>query len=409
MPRSVRKATVRVVLLTGALCLWAGCDILGLGGSVLVRPTFETAGDVADRMEVLVDTTAASESWNVGAEANLLLTAVVRIQPPTVDGEGTKASHVSRDPETRRLQVGYKLAGTDFGGGIDVLGFRRENPPTELLRPQQSLRSENVDVVEVQAAPGGGALFVAGAVTTEKHGASPALLAKVTPAESGPTVRSERLSDNVAKGLVVGPAPNTVHVTTDEDAVYQFDETLEAPIELRAPDAVGLRSIAAQGAEVFALDRSGRVYAGDASNFDTLSEVAALSEADFEEGGIARLEADDDRLYAALNRDGFSIFAPSGDAVWKSESSGGVQPVYTCVTAGAKYLYAGRFDGRLEVYRRPTEVPDRRPEHVGTFRLLGGGYGQVQGAPVNHLLATDGYLFVAKGREGLIAFRVEEE
>lgn len=406
---STRKTTVRLSLLAAALCLWAGCELLGLGGSVLVRPHFETAGDLADRTRVLVDTAESETSGGPTASGALSLTPVMQVHPPVVEGKETRASHLSYDSETERLHVGYKLAGDIFGGGIDVLVVQSETPVPGLLNGVRSLRSNNVDIVEVQYDPGEDVLFVAGAVTTRKRAASPALVAKVALGKAGPTVRSERLSHNVVKGIVLGPASNTVHVVTDRDALYRFDRNLGGQARLHAQGAAGFRSLAVHGSEVFVLDRSGRVFREDANVFEELSEIAVLAESKFGKGGIARLQAEDGQLFAALSEEGFSIFAPSGEAVWKSGRAP-TAPLYTCVSAGPKYLYAGRFDGIVEVYRRPEGIPNQRPEQVGRFELLGGGgYAEFQGsAPVNHLLVRDGYLYVANGRKGLVVFRIED-
>lgn len=100
---------------------------------MLVRPNFETAGDLADRTRVLVDTTDSGTSGDPTASEDLSLTAVMQVHPPVVEGKEAGASHLSYDPETERLHVGYKLAGDRFGGGVDILRAWSKGPASGLL------------------------------------------------------------------------------------------------------------------------------------------------------------------------------------------------------------------------------------------------------------------------------------
>lgn len=403
---SVRPALIRqgpLALIVVALLL-VGCDFLGFGAARPARPSFQTADDLALRTMVLggaLNTTASREPSRA-----LSLTPVVQVSPPTVKDTRTQAGHLSYAPETNRLQVGYKLSGSAFGGGIDVLEVQPGATAENLVDGLRSLRSTNVDIVEVRGHAEENALYAVGAVTTRKRRLSPAVVSKIVPSDSGIVTRSTRLSHNVAKSVVLGPAPNTVHVATDEDALFQFDLSLSNRSRLTAGSTDGFRSATAHGNQVFVLDQSGRVFATDAGTFESLSSIVRLTDSAFGNGTVARLHATDNYLFAALNDRGFAIAAPSGEAAWTS-STVSMQSRYTCVTAGPKHVYAGRFDGVIEVYRRPDTVPEQI-ERVGAFGPWGSDYGgRLSGAPINQIRVVENHLYVAKSRDGLVAFRID--
>lgn len=408
MVRSVRHLPNRMgrSALIAALVLLAGCDFLGFGTAEPPSPSFEMTNDLADRTTVLGGAASSSPSGKEGPATALSLTPVVQVGPPTVEKTRTQAGHLSYDSETDRLQVGYKLAGSAFGGAIDVLDVQREASGGGLVEGRWSLRSQNVDVVEVQHAPDEDALYAAGAVTTRKRRLSPAVISKVMPGDTEVQARSKRLSHNVAKSVLLGTAPNTVYVPTDENALFRFDRELEQQSKKTVGGASGFRSAVAHEGQVFVLDQSGRVFETDGDTFTELSEVVRLTDTDFGNGTVARLHAGTDWLYAALNEKGFALLSPTGDAVWRS---GAAPSRYTCVSAGTKYVYAGRFDGVIEVYRRPDAIPNQELEQIGTFGPWGGSYGGVlSGAPVNQIVKIDGYLYVANSRDGLVVVRIDE-
>lgn len=411
MVRSVRHSPNRMGLsaLVAILLLLAGCDVLGFGVAEPATPAFEMTNDLAARTAVLSGASNGSSSGEEDAAPALSLTPVVRVRPPTVEKTRTQAGHLSYDSETERLHVGYKLAGPAFGGAVDVLGVQREASGGGLVEGRRSLRSHNVDVVEVQYDSDEGALYAAGAVTTQKRRVSPAVISKIVPGNDAVEARSKRLSHNVAKSVLLGAAPNTVYVATDENALFQFDLNLNNQSKRTVGGTSGFRSAAAHEGQVFVLDESGRVFETDASAFSNLSEVVRLTDTDFGNGTVARLHADADRLYAALNEKGFALFSPPGDAVW---TSGSVPPPsrYTCVSAGAEYLYVGRFDGVIEVYRKPDTVPNDGLERVGTFGPWGSTYGGgLSGAPINQIVEIDGHLYLANSRDGMVVVRIDGE
>lgn len=410
MLRFVRDVASPVGLSVLALLfiLGTGCDFFG--GSALVQPSFEVSDGLADRITVLDSASASRSSGGVGPAKALAPSALVQVRPPTVNGEVSQASHLSYDPAGGRLYVGYKLGGDPFGGGIDVLNVQSAESAAPLVEAERSLQSSNVDVVEVRANRGGDALYAAGAVNTEKLGGNPAVIARLVPRENAVDVRSERLSDFVAKSVVLGPVPNTVHVITDEDALFRFNAELRNQAKLTVDGAAGFRSLVAQGTQLFVLDRSGRVYEEDANDFRALSEVVTLTENQLPRQIIARLFSTDTRLFAALNQEGFSIFSPTGDAAWTSE-----RPVtdvlYTSVAVDSERLYVGRVDGVVEVYRLPAGIPasDQSLERIDVFGVRGGdddfGGGRSR-ASINQVLVADGYLFVANSTEGVIVYDI---
>ncbi|MFB6273273.1 MAG: hypothetical protein ABEL51_10315 [Salinibacter sp.] len=408
MVRSARSVPnhAGLLVLLATVVLGAGCDVLGFGTAGPARPSFTVVSDSTFevRVRVLGGHSGASFKAHTAPDS---LTPVVKVKPPTVRGTRTQAGHLSYDAETARLYVGYKLAGSIFGGGIDILNVQPGASPGNLVDGRRSLRSSNVDVVTLQAGAEEGTLYVAGAVTTKKRRLSPAVVSKITASDSGLAAQSKRLSHNVAKSVILGPAPNTIHVATDENALFQFDPTLTDKSKLTVGSTSGFRSAAAHDSAVFVLDRSGRVFGTDASAFQDLSRVVRLTGSDFGTGGaVARLHAHGDRLYAALNEKGFALFSPTGEPVWTSDPVF-IQARYTCVTVGSTYLYAGRFDGVIEVYRRPASISEA-PELVGTFGPWGDDYGsRLSGAPINHILVIENHLYVAKSRDGMVVFRID--
>jgi hypothetical protein len=390
--------------LVAVVVLLAGCDF---GSGESPSPTFEPGDNPAFRTTVLSGAGAgASEE---ASQAAVSLTPVVQVRSPTLNATRAQAGHVSYDAERDRLHVAYKLAGQPFGGSIDVIDVRRDAATANrLLNGQRSVRSPNVDIVEVRWEADEGALYAAGAVATEKRRRSPAVVSKIVPGGDAVQAQSRRLSDNVAKSVLPGAAPNAVYVPTDENDLHRFDLDLENQTTRSAGNAAGFRSAIAREERVFVLDASGRLFATDANAFDALTEVVRLTDGGFGNGTVARLHADDDRLYAALNEEGFALVAPAGDAVWVSEPVS-FQSRYTAVTTGAEYLYAGRFDGVVEVYRRPDTIPDRDLEQIGTFGPWGEAENTLSGAPINHLLVIDDYLYVANSRDGLVVVRIDRE
>jgi hypothetical protein len=408
MVRSVRHVPNREGLLplVAAVVLLVGCDF---GSGDPRKPTYEVAGNPSVRTTVLSGASASSPSAEEGSKQALSLTPVVQVRPPTVKSTRTQAGHVSYDSETERLHVAYKLSGDSFGGGIDEVDVQPGTTATELVNGRRSLRSTNVDIVAVRYEAGEDALYAAGAVTTEKRRSSPAVVSKIGLGGTEVQAQSKRLSDNVAKGVLLGAAPNSVYVPTDENDIHRFDLDLENQSTRSAGNAAGFRSAVAHDGKLFVLDASGRLFDTDASAFDPLSEVVRLTDSDFGNGTVARLHAAGDRLYAPLNEKGFALAAPTGESAWTSAPVP-FQSRYTAMTTGADYLYVGRFDGRVEVYRRPDSIPEQGPEQVGTFGPWDSRFGgTLSGAPINHLLVLDEHLYVANSRDGLVVARIDKE
>lgn len=399
------------VALCVVLCLLAGCDFFGLGTAGPPSPDYEVMSTLGDRTEVLRGAfSAPSASGAPGATVSL--TPVVQVRPPTVKNTQAQAGHVSYDPETERLHVAYKLSGASFGGGIDVLDVRPGTTAAALVEGRRSLHSSNVDIVAVRSDAGAEALYAAGAVTTKKRRRSPAVVSKIVPGDTTVQAQtSKRLSHNVAKSVVLGTDPEAVYVPTDENDLYRLGPDLETTTKQTAGGAAGFRSAVAQDGQIFVLDRSGRLLRTSAGDFQALSSVGTLTDGPFGNGTVARLHADADRLYAALNEQGFALVAPTGAPMW---TSGGAsvsdESRYTCVSTGPDYLYAGRFDGVIEVYRRPDTIPEQDLERVGTFGPWGGTYGaDLSGAPINHIEVVGDHLYAASSRDGLVVVRVNKE
>lgn len=387
---------------------------MGLSTAEPPSPNYEVTSDLSVRTTVLIGASASSGAAegtprrDSASTAAVSLTPVVQVRPPTVKSTRTQAGHVSYNAETERLHVAYKLAGDSFGGGIDVIDVQADTTATELVNGRRSLRSTNADVVAVRYEAGADALYAAGAVTTEKRRLSPAVVSKIGLGGTEVQAQSRRLSDNVAKGVLLGAAPNSVYIPTDENDLHRLDLDLENQSTRSAGNAAGFRSAVAHQGNVFVLDASGRLFDTNASAFDALTEVVRLTDSDFGNGTVARLHAAGDRLYAPLNEKGFALAAPSGESVWTSEPVS-FQSRYTAVTTDSEHFYVGRFDGRIEVYRRPDSIPEQGLERVGTFGPWWSTFGgTLSGAPINHLVALDNHLYVANSRDGLVVVRIDE-
>lgn len=93
----------------------AGCDLTG--STSPQSPTFTATNDLEQRITSLdggqsATTTASAKAFSVQG--------VIRVEPSTVNGEGTTASPLSFNGEGGdRVFIGYKIPGEKFGGGID--------------------------------------------------------------------------------------------------------------------------------------------------------------------------------------------------------------------------------------------------------------------------------------------------
>lgn len=389
--------------------LLAGCDLTG--DSSPQSPTFTVTDDLDQRIVSL----NSGESATADASAkNFSVQGVIRVEPPTVKGEGTTASHLSfNDRGGDRVFVGYKIPGDKFGGGIDVLNAA--NPKN--LRGLNSIESTNLDVQEIADDPDEGAEYVAGAVETNKGDASPSVITKLSfSGNSGNNITPthERLSANVAKSVVNAPAGDSQHdlyVVTDDNSLYRFDANLGNRLRQTAGTGVEFSSIAAHQSSLIMLTKSGEIWESDVSPPGAPQESdLTLDGSNIDPVGIARITASshqsssDTFVFAALNEGGFRVLDDDVDTELFSQTNG----EYTSVSATdeSDYLYASRKNGTVEVYEFDgSNGPSWGDTPVATINTADFFDGTAN-TQSNQVLAAGDYLYIANSTDGLLVLEI---
>jgi hypothetical protein len=394
--------------------LLAGCDLTG--DTEPQSPNFTVADNLNERITSLDSGDAATT--NASAK-DFSVEGVSRVEPPTVNGEGTTVSHISFNGEGGdRVYVGYKIPGGKFGGGIDV--FNAANPST--LTGINSVKSTNLDVQEIADDPDEGAEYVAGALKTNKADASPSVIVKLSlSGNSGNnlTTTHKRLSANVAKGVVNAPAGDSRHdfyVVTDGNALYRYDANLEDEL-VQTAGSSELSSITAEGGTISMLAKSGALWRSDFGSASAPVQTSlSLDGSGIEDNGIARLTASDHQnrnngsvfVYAALNEGGFRVLDSDVDAERQRQTAGD----YTSVSApdNGNYLYASAEnpsgENVVEVYEYDgNSSPVWGSAPVATINTADFFEGATN-AQTNQVLAVGDYLYIANGTDGLVVLEV---
>jgi len=388
--------------------LLSGCDTTE--DTQPQSPNFEVTNDLENRITSL-DQGEASTT-NPSAK-NFSVDGVSRVEPPTVNGTRTAASHLSFSGDGR-VFVGYKISGSQFGGGIDV--FNADNPNN--LTRINSIESTNLDVQEIVDDPGEEAEYVAGAVETNGADASPSAIAKLSFSGSDINVSNKRLSGNVAKSVVNAPAGDDRHdlyVVTDGNSLYRYDANLEDELVQTAGPSTEFSSIAAEGSTISMLARSGALWRAD---FGSASEPERsdldLDGSGIDPVGIARLTASDHQnknnggifVYAALNEGGFRVLDEDVDTERQRQTAGD----YTSVSApdNGDYLYASKKSSGnvVEVYEYDGNSSpvwgDAPIATINTADFLE----DATNAQTNQVLAVGDFLYIANGTDGLVVLEI---
>ncbi|MFB6280382.1 MAG: hypothetical protein ABEK75_12820 [Salinibacter sp.] len=394
--------------------LLAGCDLTG--DTEPQSPNFTVADNLNERITSLDSGNAAATS---ASAKNFSVEGVIRVAPPTVNGEGTTASYISFNEDGGdRVFVGYKIPGGEFGGGIDV--FNAANPDS--LTGINSIKSTNLDVQEIADDPDEGAEYVAGALKTNKADASPSVIVKLSfSGNSGNnlTTTHKRLSANVAKGVVNAPAGDSRHdlyVVTDGNALYRYDANLEDEL-VQTAGSSELSSITAEGGTISMLAKSGALWRSDFGSASAPVQTSlSLDGSGIEDNGIARLTASDHQnrnngsvfVYAALNEGGFRVLDSDVDAELQRQTAGD----YTSVSApdNGNYLYASAEnpsgENVVEVYEYDgNSSPVWGSAPIATINTADFFEGATN-AQTNQVLAVGDYLYIANGTDGLVVLEV---
>ena len=410
MPFRFRSHAAFLVLTTIVLValLLPGCD--QAGDSSPQSPTFTVTNDLDQRITSLDQGKTATTS---ASAKEFSVNGVIRVELPTVNGQGTKVSHVSFNSDGGdRVFVGYKIRGAEFGGGIDV--FDADQPDD--LTGINSLKSENLDVQEIADDPDEEAEYVAGAVETNKANVSPSVITRLSLSGDDITVSDERLSANVAKSVVNAPSGDSQHdlyVVTDGNSLYRFDSNLDNQLRQTVP-GVEFSSITAHQDLLIMMTKSGQLWKSDFSSPSDpwQSDLSLEESAEIDPLGIARIttsnheSSSDDFVYAALNAGGFRVLDDDVDTELFSRTD----DYYTSVSATdeSDYLYASRANGRVEVYEFDgNNSPSWSDEPITTINTADfqDGSGDSQ---ANQVLAVGDYLYVANGNGGLLVLEMND-
>jgi archaellum component FlaF (FlaF/FlaG flagellin family) len=348
---------------------------------------------------------------------------VAKISPPDIGGETVRASHIDAT-NLDEIVIGYKVRGKPYGGGVDIVEFKNNSFDRDASLRQ--LTSRNIDVQEVIY--DGNDLYVAAAT---KKGA---VVLQVDPT-NGNARSDDYIEGNVAKSLSLNSATDELFVVSDLNHLYRYDISESNPFnnrdELTAGNSVEFRSVGSRstnGAAVITTDTEGRVYTTPPA-FNKIDESTQVSVNDNiynnENLQIARVSyftnSAPDVVFVSLNEYGFKILNPAGKNVWwSSQNNGdiddeGVNNQYYISVTGydpcngqpsckdIAEIYAAAEGNIIDkfTYDEKGNSPGS-VEYVAKINL--GKFAQVGTGQISHVFATEKYLFVAKGTEGVFVF-----
>ncbi len=418
------KITIFITLIALVLAL-TSCDFLSAdGNSPYVEPEFSVTNDVTNRL-TLYDDTGSNESKakpSRGIESDLSVAATV--SPPVVNTEATRASHLDYDGEY--IHVGYKTFGTDYGGGVDI--FTADGV---LEDSNRSFQGDDFDVQEVVYDNEENAIYIAGAVKGKIAGDFKAQLLKLD-AESAGVLESVSTEGNLVKSI--GRTDNYIYAVSDQNHIYRFNKSLSTFDLLEHNEEVNYRSILTEiSGELFTLDQFGTVrrinhnYNGYRITVNLIGNNGQNEDARLQDGTIARLSSFTHtngraHVLAALNEFGFSVLDAEGAVKWNSrtdsESSEVQSRHYTSVTTfepsgpsgrNNTYVYAGGSDetgNYIDIFEVPNGFNGKGLTLVNSHNL--DEFSEISSSgQINHIVATERRLYVAKGTDGLVIFDLE--
>lgn len=421
---SYPKITIYITLFALILAL-TSCDFLSAdGNSPYVEPEFLFTNDVTNRMTLYEIKSSESKAKKPSKGIDSKLSVAATVSPPAVNGETARASHLDYDGEF--IHVGYKTYGEDYGGGVDI--FTADGVLEESAR---SFQSNGFDVQEVVHDSGENAIYIAGAVDGKQAGDFKAQILKLD-TESAEVVESVSTEGNLVKSI--GRTDNYIYAVSDQNHMYRFNKSLSTFDLMEHSEDVNYRSILTEiSGEVFTLDQSGTArrvnhnYNGYRTTVDLIDNNGQDEAPRMQDGTIARLSTfihtnNRPHAVAALNEFGFSVFDAEGMIKWNSrtdsESSEIQNRHYTSVTTfeasgppgrSDTYVYAGGSDetgNYIDVFEVPNGLNGRGLLLVKSHNL--DDFSEISsGGQINHIVATEKRLYVAKGTDGLVIFELE--
>lgn len=451
----IKKIPSRLVLLFAGLALLVvGCDIAGQqqngGKDDTNEITFEAVDGLQSRI-THADGSGSSNLVTASAKQAPGFELQSHVAPPTISGVSTvRASHmVLSDPPSgsgvRNLYIGYKVFGSGYGGGVDILDAPSGSPSADDLGPATStggdanaLQEDDVDVQAVAVEHDGSgdptALYVATAVQPD-GGFSEApqfhSISLVTgdglPGSPVSSDSRELFSSNntarIAKSVVAAPNNSTYNafVISDVNTVHGVETTPSSGVidnidTFEASSGTLFRSITeTSSGEGFALSDGGNIFEFSSLGLSQrTSSALGTIDSDF---SIARISAhttsEGEFLFVALNEGGFRVFDMSSNDVVFSDT----EIFATAVTATTDRVYVANGDG-FALYEVGSGLNNTDPDDgltdVGRASLTDlSGIGSVPGptdAQVNHILVDDSgsnpILYLAKSTDGV--YKIEQ-
>jgi hypothetical protein len=458
-PLAMPLAFVPLALIVGLSLLLVGCDSTPQGtAGTDNRPLLQVTNDLSERMTVFGDEAESNqfflaESVPLGdrtAKKALTLRAVSHIRPPS---SGYSAGHLTVGRND--VFAAYKIPGSSFGGGVDILDA---NNPTQLTNEDNALISPDLDVQEVAYERGApNRLYIAGAVDFEAieardFGGTPAVMIRAEIEDNGNVARSGQgnvraveaaMPHNLVKSVTAATSndgDHNVYAVTDGGSLFEFNGELGNRVEINsgsstAPDAIGagaeFSSVASLDGENYAqvLTKDGTTYSvGTAGPDDGKVYERALGLSTVTTNGIARLSGHDHSgggnssvtaklLYGALNSGGLVVLDRTGSTKLYEKTD----QYYVSVTAadysnGTSRVYAAGPGGQVDVFEVTSAITDGNVStglqlegsfDLGGLQEIGTGSGGIGSADVNQILAQGDYLYVAASGEGIVVLEID--
>ncbi|SHE32483.1 hypothetical protein SAMN05443144_10156 [Fodinibius roseus] len=402
-----------------------GCDFLSADdNSPYVEPEFSITSDITNRLTLYEIESSESKAKKPSKGIDTELSVAATVSPPVVNTVTTRASHLDYDGEF--IHVGYKIYEEAYGGGVDI--FSADGVLEESAR---SFQGDGFDVQEVVYDDEENAIYIAGAVKGKQAGDFKAQLLKLD-TESVEVVESASTEGNVVKSI--GRTDNYIYAVSDQNHMYRFNKSLSTFDLMENSDDVNYRSILTEiSGEVFTLDQSGTArrvnhnYNGYRLIIDLIDNNGQAEAPRMQDGTIARLSTfihtnNRPHAVAALNEFGFSVFDAEGMIKWNSKTDSESSEIqnrhYTSVTTfeasgppgnSDTYVYAGGSDetgNYIDVFEVPNGLNGRGLNLVNSHNL--DDFSEINsGGQINHIVATERRLYVAKGTDGLVIFELE--
>lgn len=356
---------------------------------------------------------------SVNSEATDYLELIAKVDPPDINNGPARASHLFYDG-SNSIFVGYKVQGGGFGGGIDILTSGNGSSVAEA----RSFESDVFDVQEVIYDKYEDAMFVAGASNSKGS-----LVLKMNP-ENANVLASATIDGYVAKSLDISYHNNSdkskLYVVSDLNDLYRFnkDLTLTDGGHLEAAEGVEFRSVGARdNSQIFTLDLKGNVHRTNPSYNGFRSTIQLTSNKEFKSNlAIGRIsyfnESTPDDILVATNQYGFGVLNPAGQVEWSSSEDNldEIQARYYTALTGFEpdgppgrddaIIYASGVGANGEPVIDILGMPNnKRLYHITTLDLS--DFNGVGNAQINHVYATGQYLYVAKGTDGVLIFKIK--